>query len=210
VSGQINLKILEGKADAPLTNTLSTGDDNTAELRWNVNKGLVWNKTQEPIAQGIKTSADMQAIIDKYLLLKQVAAYIQQGKIAESQLQPNDAIHKVGENLTFNVDKIHHPYLTQFNLTGNGTVQFLYPLKRLGDKSTISIPHWDMKLKVTPHLGGEGQLISIFSEQPLFSLQELLEKVDNRKASRDLLAILPNAVKGTAFQISQIDHVTEE
>lgn len=207
ISGQINLKILDGKADTPLTNTLST-DDSTAELRWDAKKGLVWNKTQEPIAQGIKTSADMQAIIDKYLLLKQVAAYIQQGNIAESRLLPNDAIHQVGDKLTFVVDKIRYPYLTQFNLTGNGTVQFLYPLK--SDKPAISIPQWEMQLEVTNSLGGEGQLISIFSEQPLPALQAMLETTNDRKASRDLLAILPETLKGMAFQISQIDHFTEE
>jgi uncharacterized caspase-like protein len=203
----VSLRIINGEPDTPLQNTSST--NNNSELLWDIAKGVVQNVSQDTIARGITNSADMQPIIDKHLLLKQVTAYIQQGKIAESSLLPNNTMHKVGDKLRFSVNKIRYPYLTQFNLTGNGTVQFLYPTSAR-DTPAISLPNWSLDLEVTPSLGGEGQLISIFSEKPLPDLQKMLTTLDQTKHSAELLAVLPSTLQDINFQISQIDHFTEE
>jgi len=94
-------------------------------------------------------------------------------------LREGDGIHKQGERLHFSIEPGDYreglKALTLFNLAGDGTLQFMYPLVEYGDSYRINkFPYNLPSLKVMPPFGGDN-LVVILCRQPAYGLHQLLK-----------------------------------
>jgi hypothetical protein len=94
-------------------------------------------------------------------------------------LREGDGIHKQGETLHFSIEPGDYEEglkaLTLFNLAGDGTLQFMYPLVEYGDSYKINkLPYKLPPLKVMPPFGSDN-LVAILCRKPAYELHKLLK-----------------------------------
>ena len=120
---------------AGLENVELVTDRARAELVYDAGRRDVVTALGDVVAEAI-AGTGLQAVIDKELTLRRL-----QLSLAGSQLRtrvlPDDRMHGDGDEITVAIDGIRQPYLTLFNLAGDGTVQFLFPAE--GDSPTVPV-----------------------------------------------------------------------
>ena len=174
----------------------------SADLIWNVKKGIVKNNVQDTITHDIDSIRAMQGVIDKWQLLNYLQQHIISGHYAKSELIQRRNPSHIGDRVTFKIAQIRYPYLTQFNLAGNGALQFLYPTKPEDFNKRIGAS-FSMGLDVSPPVGGD-QLVSIFSNKPLKKLHKELSTNDQSIKPLSIQKVLSSSLKGVDYQISTI------
>lgn len=181
---------------------------NLADLIWDIKKGIVINNTQDIIAYKIDSEPKMQAVLKKWQLLDFLQSHIIYGHFVQSELKHSrDPVH-IGDSVKFSIKQIHHPFLTQFNLAGDGQIQFLYPTFDEDLTSKIDT-NFELELEIKPPVGSD-QLVSIFSDKPLKALHQDLANYDKSYHSLKLLKVLDSSLKKVKYQISTIDLYTVE
>lgn len=121
-----------------------------------------------------------QRVINKHSLLKGLAnRFDMQLKPIKIKLKQGDGIHKQGQILNFSIEPGDYQEglkaLTLFNLAGDGSLQFVYPLAEYGDSYRINkFPYNFPPLKVMPPFGGDN-LVAILCRQPASQLHQLLK-----------------------------------
>jgi len=143
------------------------------------NKVRVFNNTGDEVTN-FADSDSWQRVINKHSLLKGLASrFNMQLKPIKIKLKEGDGIHKQGERLHFSIEAGDYreglKALTLFNLAGDGTLQFVYPLADYGDSYKINkFPYNLPSLKVMPPFGGDN-LVVILCRQPAYGLHRLLK-----------------------------------
>jgi hypothetical protein len=119
------------------------------------------------------------------------------GKVAANQKQLNLALSRIGgEHVSFSTTGNTYPYLTLYNITQNGTVQFLYP------QGADEVKHrvrdvFNLKLKVDRTFTGHEKVVAIYSAQPQQQLHKLLQQLHNKRGGiRKLNAQKQRLLKG--------------
>jgi len=137
-----------------------------------------------------------QQIINKHRLLKGLAnRFNMQLKPIKMTLPEGDDIHKQGELLHFSIEPGDYREglmaLTLFNLAGNGTLQFVYPLTLYGDSynQIKKFPFHLPPLEVKPPYGGDN-LVAILCRQPAYSLHQFLNSKTNPPTIEQVMAHL--------------------
>jgi hypothetical protein len=98
---------------------------------------------------------------------------------------PNDGTHRQGQEMAFEIDDIRLPYLVFFSLSGDGTLNFHYPLPE--DPETVPTGRpVRVGFKVTPPYGAD-HIIAVASDQSLGELTALLRSLDGKPAPRPAL-----------------------
>ena len=93
----------------------------------------------------------------------------------------SDRTHGRGTHLTLVATGRRYPYFVLFNITGNGTVQFLYPLTERDDPPTIDPgAPYKLPLDVSAPFGAD-HLIAVASAHELSELLTTLRKLDGQK-----------------------------
>jgi hypothetical protein len=143
------------------------------------NRVRVFNNTDDEVSHFTDSKA-WQQIINKHSLLKGLAnRFDMQLKPIKIKLKEGDGIHKQGERLHFSIEAGDYreglKALTLFNLAGDGTLQFVYPLAEYADSYMINkFPYKFPPLKVKPPFGGDN-LVAILCRQPAYGLHRLLK-----------------------------------
>src|SRR5262249_303155 len=118
-----------------------------AELTWDVSTGEVFDKFGNTQASRV-AAGDMQAVVDSALAIEDIRQRtlasgldmrraLPEESIFASPSVASDRTHVRGTHLTLVATGRRYPYFVLFNITGNGTVQSLYPLKERNDPPTI-------------------------------------------------------------------------
>jgi hypothetical protein len=123
-------------------------------------------------------------------------------------LREGDGIHKQGETLHFSIEPGDYEEglkaLTLFNLAGDGTLQFMYPLVEYGDSYKINkLPYKLPPLKVMPPFGSDN-LVAILCRKPAYELHKLL-KYNKNPTIEQVMARL----EGNTCQIGQYGFFTQ-
>ena len=93
----------------------------------------------------------------------------------------SDRTHSRGTHLMLVVTGRRYPYFALFNVTGNGTVQFLYPLTERNDPLRIDPEApYKLPLDVSAPFGAD-HLVAVASTHDLSELLTPLRKLDGRK-----------------------------
>lgn len=141
---------------------------------------VIFNNTGDKITTLSRNALNLwQRVIDKERLLQFLATQFNMcHQPIRITLREGDKIHHKGQVRHFSIALDHLPKgfnaLTLFNLAGNGKLQFLYPLKKYGDKLRIrQFPYHLPPMQVAPPFGGD-HLIAVLCQKPAKGLHRLL------------------------------------
>jgi len=139
-----------------------------------------------------------QRVVDKERLLQTLSSrFDMRLSPVIFTLREGDGLHKKGEQLHFSVAPKNTAQglnaLTLFNLSSDGELQFLYPLKQYGDLSIIKkFPFELPPMKITPPFGGDS-VVAILCTKPTPNLHKLLmDNEPNPPQPKEILNILKN------------------
>lgn len=162
----------------------------------------VYNHVGDKIAK-VFGKAGWQQVIDKRRLLKALHKQFNMNlRPVKIDLREGDKWHNDGDELHFSIDTGNKRLnaLTLFNLTGNGELQYLYPIRELEHSPRLAkIPYKLPPLMASPPFGGDN-LVAILCNKPATDLQDLLK--DSAPHIPDINQIITNLQKQTC-QVGQ-------
>jgi len=110
-----------------------------------------------------------------------------------------------GSRVQINIDNARYPYLTLYNLAGNGTLQFLWPVNADDSPRIATDRPFILPLSVDT-IQGEEQLIAILSKQKQTELHQLLTEKNNAKIDNAFDKRLSTILADQAYDIKRIKH----
>ncbi|MES5484551.1 caspase family protein [Bradyrhizobium sp. INPA03-11B] len=166
------------------------GDREPAELIWDSRSGDVVSDTGSIIVLGAP-ERDLPGIVDRTRALSALQ------KLAEARpqtivLQPNNAVHRNGESVAFEADGVRGRFVVVLNISGNGTVQMLFP--RVGENAAFPKGTWRLPLTVSEPFGGD-TVVAFVSEQPSPTLLDALYHLDGKKNPARVVELLEQEIK---------------
>jgi hypothetical protein len=93
---------------------------------------------------------------------------------------PSDRVHSRGSRIEVQVSGVAQRSLLLFNLTGDGTVQVLYPIG--SDPRVLSTPDYKFLVVVGEPFGAD-QVVAVTSDQPLNDLEQVLKAINQQFAA---------------------------
>lgn len=208
----VRLRILgDQPAAASLAQSLSrvtiVGRDDPADVVWDSEPQRVLDPMGSVLAWNV-AAADLQPVIDAAIALDAVRQMVADSGIDMRLMLPgeqataapsraSDRTHPEGTRLTLTASGMRYPYFALFDITGNGTVQLLYPCRGQAgscrtqhDAPTIKAQEgYRLPLDVTAPFGAD-RVIAISSAHPLSDLIAVLESVDGRRNSMTVIDAL--------------------
>jgi len=163
------------------------GNTSDAQLVWDAGKkeALVGG---DVIAHDIGAS-DVPAVVDRTWALDSLAKLSE--RVPQSiEVLPNNSLHRNGEIITVRANDVQNKYAIIFNIAGDGTVQFLYPLGN--DRPQMTTAAWQIDnppIKVSEPYGSD-TVIAVTSDQRQVELEAALRKLDNRRAAGQVPRLL--------------------
>ena len=162
-----------------------------AQLTWDASSKEVFDKLGNTQASQI-AAGDLQAVVDSTRAVDAIGQMtlasgldmrllLPQESLSTAPSVASDRTHGRGTHLTLVATGRQYPYFVLFNITGNGTVQFLYPLKERHDASTIDpTAPYQLPLDVSAPFGAD-HVIAVASAHELAKLATTLRTLDGRK-----------------------------
>lgn len=144
----------------------------------------------------------VQRVIDKMTLVAALKAAAQQNSLRMA-LVPDDKVHPAGKEVAFTVGDQRATYLTLFNLSSDGTINFLYPLDTGRNKDPLEIAlnrPYRLDLKVEPPFGAD-HLVAVISTEPLTALHRSLAALDGKAEIRTLAGALGDGLGDRPVQL---------
>jgi hypothetical protein len=183
----------------------------SADLVWDVQKAEVLGALGDVVAYfPDNTPSAMQQVVDKWAMLQTVRSLSAQRSL-RLRVEPGDDLHRRGTLLRVSLEEQRYPYLTLFNLTADGTVQFLYPVAQHGDPLQIAVdrPFRLPPIRVTQPFGAE-HLVAVVSQTPLQALHRTIQQLHGRALASQLEAALKQQVAGVSYQMGVLGLYTAE
>ena len=148
----------------------------TADLIWDGRSGDVVSAGGSIIALGA-SDRDLPGIVDRTRAVATLA------KLAESrpqtiELKPDNGLHRDGAKVSFEADNVQGQSLIVLDITGDGTVQILFP--KAGDAAVFPAGTWRLPLTVSAPFGGD-TVIALAAPQPSPALLDALNKLEGKK-----------------------------
>ncbi len=146
---------------------------------------LIWDSATldvlaggDVIAHQIKRK-DLPNVIDWFAAVngfKRLAAKSPQAV----RVLPSNKVHSRGSRIEVQVSGVAQRSLLLFNMTGDGTVQVLYPVG--SDPRIVSTPDYKFSVVVGEPFGAD-QVVAVTSAQPLNDLEQLLKAINQQFAA---------------------------
>jgi hypothetical protein len=169
-----------------LTGITQVDDSEDADLILDIHAGQAISgsgRVGDVLARDLVRPA-WQTVIDKWRGTERLK-FERLGDKLTMRVLPNDSIHRQGQEMAFEIDDIRLPYLVFFSLSGDGTLNFHYPLPE--DPETVPMGRpVRVDFKVTPPYGAD-HIIAVASDQTLGELTALLRSLDGKPAPRPAL-----------------------
>jgi hypothetical protein len=181
-------------------------EDGTADLIWDALNGDCVS-VRHKIAEGV-TAGRLQPVVDRVkalAALQRLASgraltlrLLRPGDRADAPAAPAaDAIHSPPMVLSCEISGQRFPHLAMFNITGNGTVQRLFPLDKDPQEVKIGRPHTLRNIGVTAPFGSD-HLVAVASAEPLTALNSEIARLDQTKGAAAAIAALEQAAARAA------------
>lgn len=179
-----------------------------ADLVWDTKAGEVVASSGDIVARpgpGPNT-ARIQALVDKWLLLRDLGAYAESQPLS-LRINAGNATHRSGAELEVLLTGHGHQNLTLFNLAVDGTVQFLVPWPTSPNKNY----HGKVRPGATFAFGlqvgkpfGADHLVALTSPKPMTGLHREILSLDNKKAAGHLRSIIAGHLKNATYQLGSV------
>ncbi|MBX4900941.1 caspase family protein [Rhizobium bangladeshense] len=155
-------------------------DETRAELVFDPEK-------REAIAGGDVVASEVGAG-DIPFIVDRMAALDTLKRLSETNPQtvrvtPSDTVHREGERVGVTVSDLGGRKLVLFDVSGDGTVQFLYPGEREVDAEMSA--SFDLDLSVVAPFGTD-LLVAVTSDRPMPALVEFLKQNDRRRTAGNI------------------------
>jgi caspase domain-containing protein len=169
------------------------------------NPDIIW----DPASRDVITSGDVTAYrIDKSELpsiIDRAAAIRELKQIATPAPQvikigPDDSLHRSESLVQVELADVAGRALILFNITGDGTVQMLYPIG--SDPGIVRSPEFRFPVKVREPFGAD-QIVAITSAQRMTELEAVLLRLNRQRQSAQMIKMVqryapPDARIGSA------------
>ncbi|PDT29654.1 caspase [Rhizobium sp. L9] len=140
-------------------------------------------------------AADMPFVVDRMAALDTLKR-LSEINPQTVRVTPSDKVHRDGERVGVTVSDLAGRKLVLFDVTGDGTVQFLYPGDREADADMSAT--FDLDLSVVAPFGTD-LLVAVTADQPMPGLVEFLKQNDRRRTAgniaRHLGELLPEGAR---------------
>ena len=170
--------VLQGVA--PAITPFKVTDSASAELLFDPGKGEAV-AGGDVVASGI-TASDMPFVVDRMAALDTLKR-LSETNPQTVRVTPSDAVHREGERVGVTVSDIAGRKLVLFDVTGDGTVQFLYPDEK--DTDAPMPTSFDLNLAVVEPFGTD-LLVAVTSDAPMPELVEFLKQNDKRRTAGNI------------------------
>ncbi|OWV70541.1 caspase [Rhizobium sp. R634] len=133
------------------------------------------------VASGVG-AGDMPFVIDRMAALDTLKR-LSETSPQTVRVMPSDTVHREGERVGVTVSELTGRKLVLFDITGDGTVQFLYPGERDADAEMSAT--FDLDLSVVAPFGTD-LLVAVTAERPMPELVEFLKQNDRRRTAGNI------------------------
>lgn len=192
-------------ADAAFRSAIAAIDDvalvdneSDAHLVFDPVTGALANTVRDQIAEGLDLNGLKTAIeADKALKKLHRLAVRAPLPIAFS---PDDKVHPEGTLIGFTVPGVGGKFLTVFDLTAKGTVNFLWPTRPRDDDPIKEGENFSLEAQVTPPFGADN-LVVLRTDTPPEKLRSELARLDGGSDPAALLRHIEDAIAGEPYKL---------
>jgi hypothetical protein len=149
----------------------------------NSNPDLVWDPSSRDVVSGGDIVAhnvdhdDLSVIIDRMAAIRWFK--LRSAKAPqEMKVFPNDTLHRKGEQVEIAIHGLARRSLILFNIAGDGTLQFIYPLG--SDPPIIENSEHRITLQVREPFGAD-RIVSVSATQRQTELEQAIRQLDRRR-----------------------------
>lgn len=113
-----------------------------------------------------------------------------------------------GSNIQLNITKPRYQYLTLYNIAGDNSIQFLYPILESDSPQIATNKPFILKFNVDQIQGGE-QLVAILSTQRLSKLHGFLKRSNGEQATSAFDQNLSHLLANEKYDIKRVQHIVK-
>jgi hypothetical protein len=164
------------------------------DVIWDPGAGRLFSGSGDLLAEGV-TADSLQHYLTKVRAVRQLAGLARLHTM-KARLRPDDRVHHQGDAVALELADPPYPYVTLFDLAGDGTLFMLFP--RIGED-----PHWDnhadgVEFTAAPPFGAD-HLVAIATPQPMADLVQRLAKLDHHYATDQVVEVVARALQGQDY-----------
>lgn len=175
------------------------GDRADADYIWDASTGDLIDDGGDVIAFALRDK-DLGVALKAQRLRLAISTLIDTGNALDITLSPDNKTHCIDQTLTVSGQSASLHHYTAFNITGEGEIQYLWPLSKFDDPEELDGP-WSFDTKVGAPFGADS-VVLIASDKPLERLHAVLEFSSQVLDPLDLWSLLQSSLEGTKFQIA--------
>ena len=137
------------------------------------------------VAYGVNPS-DLPSVIDRAMAIRELKLIA--GKSPQSiKVAPDDSLHRNASVVHIEIAEVAGRALILFDITGDGTVQMLYPIG--ADPHVLPTDKYSFPVRVRKPFGSD-QLVAITSQQRMAALEQALHELDNRRSAVQMVNMI--------------------
>jgi hypothetical protein len=198
VSSPIRLAALDGKTS--YFPSLKSRDATFQAVQPTDNPDLIWDPTShdviawgDVVAYGIDLP-DLATVIDRTAAIRTLKSIATQSPQV-MRVSPDDRLHNNGQTVDIDLSDVAGRAIVLFNVSGDGTIQMLYPIG--ADASPARSASLRLPLRVREPFGAE-QVVAVTSQQRMPELENVLQQLNRRHASGQVVKSLERYMPGDA------------
>jgi hypothetical protein len=190
VSAPIRLAALDGKTS--YFPGLKLGDSTFRAVQPTDNPDLIWDPvSHDVIAWGDIIAyrvdlSDLPTVIDRTAAIRALKSMATQSPQL-MRVSPDDRLHRSNQNVNIDLSEVTGRSVLLFNVSGDGTIQMLYPVG--ADAPTPGSADLRLPLRVREPFGAE-QVVAVTSQQRMVELEKVLQQLNRRRASGQIIKSL--------------------
>jgi hypothetical protein len=100
------------------------------------------------------------------------------------RISPDDRLHHNGQSVDIDLSEVGGRAVVLFDVTGDGTIQMLYPIG--SDASLARSANLRLPLQVREPFGAD-QVVAVTSQQRMVELEKVLQQLNRRRASGQVI-----------------------
>jgi hypothetical protein len=156
------------------------------------NPDLIWDPVShdviawgDVIAYGVDLG-DLPTVIDRTAAIRTLKGIATQSPQV-MRVSPDDRLHNNGQTVDIDLADVAGRAVVLFNVSGDGTIQMLYPIG--SDASPARSADLRLPLRVRDPFGAE-QIVAVTSQQRMPDLETMLQQLNRRHASGQVVKSL--------------------
>jgi hypothetical protein len=137
------------------------------------------------VAYGVNPN-DLPSVIDRAMAIRELKLIA--GKSPQSiKVAPDDSLHRNASVVQIEIAEVAGRALILFDITGDGTVQMLYPIG--SDPHVLPTDEYSFPVRVRKPFGSD-QLVAITSQQRMAALEQALHELNNRRSAVQMVNMI--------------------